>query len=117
MKISFLHNLMFFYLFMSQNTNQIAISIIAYAGDARSDLLIALKNAREKNFTAAEKLFKAAEENLHEAHRIQFDLLQQEARSLPIDLTLLMIHAQDHLMNALTLKDLVLEIIELHKAK
>jgi len=49
------------------------------------------------------------------AHRFQTDLIQGEARGEKVEIRLILIHAQDHLMNAMTVIDLAKEIIELYK--
>lgn len=95
--------------------NQIAIEIIAYSGDARSTLILALKNARNSEFNIANKQIKEATELLNSAHKIQFSLLQQEALGQNQQITLLMLHAQDLLMTGMLLKDLVEELIYLNK--
>ena len=52
---------------------------------------------------------------IKEAHRVQTDLIQKEAGGEKTEVTLLMVHAQDHLMNAITVKELASEFVELYK--
>lgn len=63
---------------------------------------------------ARKKLQDAAEE-LSKAHHYQTELIQNEAGGEKTEMTLLMVHAQDHLMNAMTVKDMAAEIIELYE--
>ncbi|MGV3240694.1 PTS lactose/cellobiose transporter subunit IIA [Streptococcus hyovaginalis] len=42
-------------------------------------------------------------------------MIQGEARGEKFESRLLLIHAQDHLMNAMTVVDMAKEFIELHK--
>jgi PTS system cellobiose-specific IIA component len=56
-----------------------------------------------------------ASEEISSAHRIQTDLIQEEARGNHAEISLLLVHAQDHLMNAITVKELAEEFITLHK--
>ena len=58
---------------------------------------------------------KLASEEISAAHRIQTDLIQEEARGNHTEISLLLVHAQDHLMNAITVKELAEEFITLHK--
>lgn len=58
---------------------------------------------------------KLAREEISAAHRIQTDLIQEEARGNHAEISLLLVHAQDHLMNAITVKELAEEFITLHK--
>lgn len=53
------------------------------------------------------KSFKTAAEELSKAHHYQTELIQNEAGGEKTEMTLLMVHAQDHLMNAMTVKDMV----------
>ena len=42
-------------------------------------------------------------------------VIQNEAGGEKTDMTLLMVHAQDHLMNAMTVKDLAAELVEIYE--
>lgn len=55
------------------------------------------------------------DEELIKAHHFQTALIQNEAKGAKTEPTLLMIHAQDHLMNAMTMKDLASEIVDLYE--
>ncbi len=91
------------------------MSMIAKSGAARSQAMEAIMVAKQKNYTAAAELLDNATLDLKGAHKIQTQLIQEEAGGAKHEITLLMIHAQDHLMNAMTVKDLAREIIELHE--
>jgi len=52
---------------------------------------------------------------LIEAHHAQTGLLTQEASGDPVELSLLMVHGQDHLMTSIAFKDLAREIIEVYE--
>lgn len=93
----------------------VAFEIIASAGDARSKLFTALQEAESGNFSKSEKLVKEAEESLLKAHRSQTNLLHEEAQGKESSISLLMVHAQDHLMNAMLLKDMMKHMLELYK--
>jgi PTS system cellobiose-specific IIA component len=95
------------------DTNEQAImNIIVHGGDARSSCLKAVRCARIGQFAEAEVLLKRADENLIKAHAIQTRLIQDEIRGEKNEITLLMVHAQDHLMNAIAVKDLCIELME-----
>ncbi len=93
----------------------IAMNIIASAGETRSMCIEALREAREANFEKAESLLSDAEKAIHDAHKAQMDLLVQEANGEKAELSVLLIHAQDHFMTSLLALDLAKEIIALHK--
>ena len=94
---------------------EIAFGIIGYAGDSRSLSIEAVKAAEVGDYeTAAEKLRKAVEE-LNNAHAIQTDMLQKEAAGDKVELSLLMVHAQDHFAMALMQKDFAEQMITMYK--
>lgn len=94
---------------------EVAFRIIAVAGSAKSNSMIAIREAREGNFEAAADALKEADENLHEAHNAQTDLLTEEARGNAVPLNIILIHAQDHLTGAILTRDLAGEFLELYK--
>ena len=95
---------------------EIVMSIIVNGGDAKSKALEAIQAAREGSFLVAGEKIKECEKALRQAHEVQTELLTQEAAGKEkLTVTLLMVHAQDHMMNALTTKDLALEMIEMYK--
>jgi PTS system cellobiose-specific IIA component len=75
----------------------------------------ALYEAKAGNFDSAHAKMQEANEAFHQAHRYQTDLIQAEAGGEKFDLPIILIHAQDHLMNALTVKDLANEFIDLYE--
>ena len=93
----------------------ITVEIVAYAGDARSKLMIALNKAQNGEFEEAEKLVKEAEECLIGAHNSQTDILAKEAAGEDLEMSFIMIHGQDHLMTTILLKELMKHLIELYK--
>ncbi len=75
----------------------------------------AIQDAKKKDFHAAKKKLTESDTELSEAHKIQTKLLHLEAGGDQFMIPIILIHAQDHLMTAMTLKDLALEIIELRE--
>ncbi len=93
----------------------LGFEIVAYAGDARSKMLEALKAAQNGDYDRAEKLVKEAEVCLNDAHKAQTTLLQREAQGDDIAYSITMMHGQDHLMTSILLQDLMKHLIELYK--
>ncbi|MGX7163644.1 PTS lactose/cellobiose transporter subunit IIA, partial [Enterococcus massiliensis] len=58
---------------------------------------------------------KDAEKSLVEAHHSQTNMLTQEAQGNHMEVTLLTVHSQDHLMTAIAFTDLAKEIIDLYR--
>ncbi|OEH81930.1 PTS mannose transporter subunit IIA [Enterococcus rivorum] len=91
------------------------MGLIMYGGNAKSDAMEAIAAAKAGNFELADQKIADAEASLVEAHHAQTGMLTQEAQGNHIQVTLLTVHSQDHLMTAIAFKDLAIEIIELHR--
>ena len=91
-----------------------AFKLIAAAGNAKSQAMMAIREAREGNIEEARKLLVLADEDLHSAHRAQTQLLTQEARGKAVAVNVILVHAQDHLTGAMLIRDLAEEFIELY---
>ena len=75
----------------------------------------ALQEAKKKDFEAAREKIAEAEAELLQAHKFQTQLIHAEAGGEKLDIPIILIHAQDHLMTAMTLKDLAVEMIEMRE--
>lgn len=75
----------------------------------------AITAAKQGDFIKAKEKLQESAESFQAAHKIQTSLIQGEIRGEKSDITLLMIHAQDHLMNAMTVKDLAIEFVDLYQ--
>jgi PTS system lactose-specific IIA component len=95
----------------------IGFEIVAYSGDARAKLLLALERAKAGNFEECSALIREANECLNDAHRSQTTLLQQEARGENVEIGFITVHAQDHLMTAMLLSDMDKRFIKMFKEK
>ncbi len=87
--------------------------IVALAGSSRSKSLMALREAKKGNFEKAEEYLKEAEQEMNEAHNLQFEMLQKEANNEPVEITIVTVHGQDHLSMATVTYELVNEIVDL----
>ncbi len=94
---------------------EVAFRIISVAGSAKSNSMIAIREAREGNEEAALEALGEADENLHEAHAAQTKLLTQEARGDAVNVNIILVHAQDHLTGAILTRDLAGEFLELYR--
>lgn len=100
---------------MSDSMNEIAFQIILLAGNGRSSAMEAMQEAKAGDFEAAQAKLEEAKDELNKAHKYQTQLLQNEASGQKEDINIILIHAQDHLMTSIVVKDLAAEIIELHQ--
>ncbi len=93
----------------------IIFGLITSSGSAKSHAMEAIQYAKEKDFKSAHEALASAAADLGEAHKTQTSLIQSEARGDAVPVSILLIHAQDHLMNAMMLKDLATEFVELYE--
>lgn len=100
-----------------ENMDSIIMELIVNAGDGRSLAIQAIREARAANFDEAESLLTQSGEALTRCHHAQTDLIQSELQGQSMPMSLLMVHAQDHIMNAMTVKDLASEMIAILKEK
>ena len=98
-----------------EEASMIGFEIVAYSGDARSKLLLAVEKAKQKNFDECDKFIAEANECLNDAHKSQTELLQMEARGEHIDIGFITVHAQDHLMTTILLKDIINNLLDIYR--
>ena len=91
------------------------MEMIANAGEAKTLALNALSLAGQGAFEEAEKVLQDSEDALDKAHAAHTKLLFCEAQEEDLKVTLLMMHAGDHLNSADTIKVLVEELIRVYK--
>ena len=89
--------------------------IIVNSWEAKSSSVEAIRCAKNNQFEDAYKKLYDADNLLKEAHNGQTYLLSQEADGKKLDISILLIHCQDHLMNAITFKDMATEMVDLYK--
>jgi len=93
----------------------IIMELIVNGGNARSRAIEAIKAAKSGEIDKAREKLKESEESLDKAHDVQSNLIQNEAAGNKTEITLLMVHAQDHLMNAMTIKDMAKEFVDMYE--
>lgn len=98
-----------------KDIGMLGFEIVAYSGDARSSLLEALKDARNGKFDGLEEKIQTAQENLNLAHAKQTEMLALDSQGKDLDIGIIMIHAQDHLMTTILLKDIIYDLINIYK--
>lgn len=97
-----------------EEITMVGFEIVAYSGEARSKLLLALEKAKEQHFDECNSLIEQANDCLNDAHKAQTELLSLEARGEEIEIGFITVHAQDHLMTTLLLKDIVFHLINIY---
>lgn len=117
----------------------ICFQIISFVGAAKSAYIEAMHQAKAGNYEQAEALIAQGDEAFAEGHKVHLELLQSEAQSVVghtednvgadagagadiqagagvgAGTPLLLVHAEDQLASAETVKVMALEIISLYK--
>jgi PTS system cellobiose-specific IIA component len=75
----------------------------------------AIQFARKKQWQQADEALAASLEASKGAHHIQTQLIGADEGCGKVPVTLILVHAQDHLMNAMLCRDLAEEIVLLRK--
>lgn len=100
---------------MSEKTLETVMEIIVHSGEAKSLAMEALQAAKKQDFELAEQKIQASKDALIVAHKAQTKMLTQEAQGETVEMSLILVHSQDHLMTSITFKDLVIEFIEVYR--
>ena len=91
--------------------------IISSVGTARSSYIEAIQKAKAGDFEGAKDCLEAGQQEFLKGHEAHFGLLQKETNGEQVGGSLLLIHAEDQLMAAETLKTVILELIELYRER
>lgn len=97
------------------NHTEATFQIILHGGNARSLAMEAIALAKDKDMPGAREVLRRAGEELAKAHQHQTALIQAEVVGEDVGLSMLLVHAQDHLMNAMTTRELANEFVELYE--
>ena len=93
----------------------VAFQIISNVGMAKSLAMEAIREARNNNYDEAEKKIEEAKGFLLEGHHAHSGLIHKEANGERLEFSLIIMHAEDQLMSAETIKDIAIELIEMNK--
>lgn len=94
---------------------EVAFEIILHSGDARTIVHEGLNLMNQGKFEEAEKKMEDANNKLLEAHKSQTKLLQDYANGDEITMEIIMVHAQDHLMTTMAIKEMAIEFLKMYK--
>lgn len=101
---------------MDESESQmVAFEIILHSGNARTAVHEAMDFMKEAKFDEAEAKLAEADEELTLAHKAQADMLHEFGQGTKIEVQIIMVHAQDHLMTTMTLKEVAVEMENIYK--
>ncbi|MGS3451341.1 PTS lactose/cellobiose transporter subunit IIA [Klebsiella electrica] len=99
------------------DTEEVVMGIIVNAGHSRSLCYEALHHAKAGDFEHATELLAMAAEAGKEAHAIQTKLIEEDEGMGKTTMTLVMVHAQDHLMTSILCREIITELVQIYKNK
>ncbi|WDF98237.1 PTS lactose/cellobiose transporter subunit IIA [Pectobacterium carotovorum subsp. carotovorum] len=94
---------------------QTVMELLINAGEARSNAMMAIQAARQREWQQADDLLAVSQEAARAAHRVQTQLIGLDEGQGKVPVNLIMVHAQDHLMTAMLCRDLAEEIVLLRR--
>lgn len=89
-----------------------AMMMILHSGNANQLAFSALRKIKTKEFDAAKDLIQQAKDESLESHKLQTSLLTTCASGEKVEMDILLVHAQDHLMNSVLAIDMIEEMID-----
>lgn len=99
----------------TEELEEVVMGLIINSGQARSLAYGALKLAKQGDFEAAKAMMDQSRMALNEAHLVQTKLIEGDQGEGKMKVSLVLVHAQDHLMTSMLARELVTELIELHE--
>lgn len=91
----------------------VIFQIILDSGDARTNIMSVFDSLKNKDYEQAKEYVKEANQCLNRAHKAQAAMITREINEETNSVSLLMVHAQDHLMTTMAMRDLVNKMIDL----
>lgn len=96
-------------------TEEVSFQLIALAGDALGLLFEANEKSLEGEYEVAEKLYAQAHTIMNKAHNEQTKLMAAEAQGETLDVNVLLVHAQDTLMNTVLAESFTKQLMKLNQ--
>lgn len=100
---------------MDDRMVEIAFGIIAHAGDGKGLAFEAIRAAKAGNIEEARECLEKSKKEMHKAHGFQTELIHQEASGEKVEMGVLLVHAQDHLMTSMSFQQLAEEFVDLYE--
>ncbi|WP_432748564.1 PTS lactose/cellobiose transporter subunit IIA [Pectinatus frisingensis] len=102
---------------MDEKIVEQSMQLILHAGTGRSMVIEAVNNLAENgDVAAARKEIEAAGKEIGAAHDIQTALISAECDGKEVEKSILLIHAQDHFMTALAIRDMGQLMVKMYES-
>ena len=101
---------------MEEKTVEQSMQLILHSGTGRSMVIEAIqKHAKEHDIVKARKQIEEAGKEIGQAHDIQTAMMSAECDGHPVEKSILLIHAQDHFMTSLAVRDMAKLMVDLYE--
>ncbi|AHH07501.1 hypothetical protein BCD_1435 (plasmid) [Borrelia crocidurae DOU] len=95
--------------------DDISMPVVAYSGEAKSFLQEALEYAKAGNYNKSKEIIEKSKNSIEKAHDAHRRLIQYLTNNPDITTPFILIHAEDHLMSAMSEFNIFEEFISLYK--
>ena len=99
----------------AEELEEVVMGLIINSGQARSLAYGALKMAKQGDFESAKAMMDQSRLALNEAHLVQTKLIEGDAGEGKMKVSLVLVHAQDHLMTTMCEINNIKRLIELYE--
>lgn len=97
------------------NLEETVMELIINAGESRSCAMQALYAAKAGKWDEVDGLLEESTAASKRAHAVQTQLIGMDEGTGKVPVNLVMVHAQDHIMTSMLARELIEELIEVHK--
>lgn len=101
---------------MDEKTVEQSMQLILHSGTGRSMVIEAIQAlAKDHDVAKARKQIEEAGKEIGQAHDIQTSMMTAECDGHPVEKSILLIHAQDHFMTSLAVRDMAKLMVDLYE--
>lgn len=98
-----------------QDMEETVMELIINAGESRSCAMQALYAAKSGKWDEVDGLLAESTAASKRAHKVQTALIGMDEGTGKVPVNLIMVHAQDHIMTSMLARELIEELIEVHR--
>jgi len=91
------------------------MELIINAGESKSCAMEALQAAKSGKWEDVDTLLAQSSAASKKAHKVQTELIGLDEGEGKVPVNLIMVHAQDHIMTAMLAKEMIEELINIHR--
>jgi len=91
------------------------MELIINAGESKSCAMQALNSAKQGNWDQVDEFLTLSTAASKRAHSVQTELIGIDEGTGKVPVNLIMVHAQDHIMTAMLARELIEELINIHR--